>query len=299
MPFFSIIIPTYNRACIIRRPIDSIIAQTFTDWELIIVDDGSTDHTQEIVDSYNDSRIKYIWQENQERSAARNHGITLATGIWLCFQDSDDEYLPEHLQVLFEGIQAFPEYKIIRTGLHIYENERYIGKSGIQSINKYDQFPYECIHVHSFKSEIVKTYKFNSDFITIEDFYFLFTIVNKYNVLHLKGDWTGKHYYDATSSGCVGINYERNINFRIACMDFIINNGRENIIPYVYRQRCLSEILMLKGHFQYQSKKIKFGIMQNIRCLFRFPLEYTKLICRIIYVKIGEWSGLYSTTFRF
>ena len=139
MPFFSIIIPTYNRAHIIHRPIDSIIAQTFTDWELIIVDDGSTDHTQAIVDSYNDSRIKYIWQENQERSSARNHGIKLAKGEWICFQDSDDEYLPEHLQVLNEGIQTHPEYKVFRTGLFIFDDGKYIGK--IKSNRNYYQPP--------------------------------------------------------------------------------------------------------------------------------------------------------------
>ncbi len=76
-PFLSIIIPTYNRAHTLRRPIDSILAQTFTDWELIIVDDGSTDDTKEIIEAYKDPRIRYVWQENQERSAARNHEWSL------------------------------------------------------------------------------------------------------------------------------------------------------------------------------------------------------------------------------
>ena len=79
-PFFSIIIPTYNRAHIIHRPIDSIIAQTFTDWELIIVDDGSIDDTKSIVDLYQDERIRYVRQENKKESAARNNGICLSNG---------------------------------------------------------------------------------------------------------------------------------------------------------------------------------------------------------------------------
>ena len=76
-PFFSIIIPTYNRAHLISMAIDSVIAQTFENWELIIVDDGSTDNTKELVDNYCsiDKRIRYIYQENAERSAARNNGI--------------------------------------------------------------------------------------------------------------------------------------------------------------------------------------------------------------------------------
>jgi glycosyltransferase involved in cell wall biosynthesis len=298
MPFFSIIIPTYNRACIIRRPIDSIIAQTFTDWELIIVDDGSTDHTQEIVDSYNDSRIKYIWQENQERSAARNHGITLATGIWLCFQDSDDEYLPEHLQVLFEGIQAFPEYKIIRTGLHIYENERYIGKSGIESMNKYDQFPYDSIQVFTFHSSILEYNQFEVNYFNAEDLHFLLKI-GLNNALKIINQLTGIHHYDPKSSGGVGFNYEKNLTNRRACLEDILVWNNFLILPSLRRKRCLIEILILYGHIKYKPENILSSLLENLKILCRFPIEYVKLILKIIYVKIGEFSGFYRTLDRF
>ena len=98
MPFYSVIIPTYNRAKLISEAIKSVLEQTFKDWELIIVDDGSTDNTKETVQKFYDERIKYHYQENQERSAARNTGIDLATGDYLCFLDSDDYYLENHLQ---------------------------------------------------------------------------------------------------------------------------------------------------------------------------------------------------------
>lgn len=97
MPFFSIILPTYNRAHFLPKAIESVLKQTFEDWELIIVDDGSTDNTKEVVAKYNDSRIRYFFQENQERSAARNNGIDQAQGEYICFLDSDDYYLPEKL----------------------------------------------------------------------------------------------------------------------------------------------------------------------------------------------------------
>jgi glycosyltransferase involved in cell wall biosynthesis len=102
---FSIIIPSYNRANHLPKAIESVLAQSFTDWELIIVDDGSTDNTRELVASYNDPRIKYIYQENAERSAARNNGIRNAKGEWICFLDSDDVYAPNHLQVISEYIE--------------------------------------------------------------------------------------------------------------------------------------------------------------------------------------------------
>ncbi|MFM7596160.1 MAG: glycosyltransferase family 2 protein [Flavobacteriales bacterium] len=105
MPFFSIILPTYNRASFLTRSIGSVIMQTFTNWELIVIDDGSTDHTKEVVNSFNDARIKYFYQENSERSAARNKGIDNASGTWICFLDSDDESQPDHLHKLAKFIE--------------------------------------------------------------------------------------------------------------------------------------------------------------------------------------------------
>jgi glycosyltransferase involved in cell wall biosynthesis len=105
MPFFSIILPTYNRAHFLPKAIESVLKQTFTDWELIIVDDGSTDNSREVVNSFTDQRIRYIYQENQERSAARNNGIERANGEYICFLDSDDYYLENKLTNLFSSIQ--------------------------------------------------------------------------------------------------------------------------------------------------------------------------------------------------
>src|SRR5687767_3103747 len=96
-PFFSIIVPTHNRASLIHTPIESVLRQTFSDWELIMVDDGSTDNTKQVIASYTDPRIRYIHQQDLERSAARNNGIAQAKGQYICFLDDDDYYFPEHL----------------------------------------------------------------------------------------------------------------------------------------------------------------------------------------------------------
>ena len=113
MPFFSIIIPTYNRAHLISKAVESVKDQTYKDWELIIVDDGSTDQTKSLVEEYYkaNSRIRYIYQENAERSAARNNGIDNANGKYICFLDSDDYYLKERLKGLFDYIQMEKEPK--------------------------------------------------------------------------------------------------------------------------------------------------------------------------------------------
>ncbi len=89
-PFFSVIVPTFNRAFIIERCINSILAQEYFNFELIVVDDGSTDNTKDVLDKYKDSRIRYFFQENSGVSVARNQGSKLAHGEFLVFLDSDD-----------------------------------------------------------------------------------------------------------------------------------------------------------------------------------------------------------------
>ena len=97
-PTVSVIIPTYNRAAMIGRAIESVLHQTHHDFELIVVDDASTDDTEAVIRSYPDSRILYLrHSENRGGSAARNTGIEAARGQYIAFLDSDDEWLPDKL----------------------------------------------------------------------------------------------------------------------------------------------------------------------------------------------------------
>jgi len=104
--FFSIIIPAYNRSTLILDTLNSVMLQSYTDWECIVVDDGSKDNTREVVQKVieGDNRIKYVYQENSERSAARNNGVKHAVGKYICFLDSDDQFTEHHLQGLFDVI---------------------------------------------------------------------------------------------------------------------------------------------------------------------------------------------------
>ena len=107
-PFFSVIVPTYNRAHILSRSIGSVLSQTFEDFELIIVDNGSTDNTQGwLQENYQDKRIVYYYQEGSGTPASpRNTGIYLAKGEWVCFLDSDDKWDKDKLRSLFSTIEV-------------------------------------------------------------------------------------------------------------------------------------------------------------------------------------------------
>jgi len=106
-PFFSIIIPTFNRADKLKKAIDSVLSQTFSDFEILVMDDGSTDHTGELINTYNDSRIHYSWGENFGGPAKpRNLGINRAKGEWVCFLDADDWWKSNKLQVCLSHLHA-------------------------------------------------------------------------------------------------------------------------------------------------------------------------------------------------
>jgi len=107
MPKVSVIIPTYNRERFVTKAIDSVLKQGFKDYEIIVIDDGSTDATRKALEPYM-SKIKYIYQENSGVSSARNAGITLASGEWISFLDSDDEWTAEYLSTQMASIKQFP-----------------------------------------------------------------------------------------------------------------------------------------------------------------------------------------------
>jgi glycosyltransferase involved in cell wall biosynthesis len=99
-PRVSVVMPAHNAALFIGTAVESVLAQALTDWELIVVDDGSTDSTQDIIQRYRDRRIVYVRQENQGAAAARNVALDMARGQYVAFLDADDCYLPNALQDL-------------------------------------------------------------------------------------------------------------------------------------------------------------------------------------------------------
>jgi glycosyltransferase involved in cell wall biosynthesis len=139
MPTISVIIPAYNAENTILATIKSVLKQTFSDFEIIVINDGSTDKTLEIVQSIQDDRLNIFSYENSGASSARNRGITHATGNYISFLDADDLWTPDKLELQLAALQAHPEAavayswtyvvnaqgELLRTIEHIYEGNVY------------------------------------------------------------------------------------------------------------------------------------------------------------------------------
>lgn len=118
---FSIVIPTFNRVSLLEQTLNTFLAQTYPNFEIIVVDDGGTDNTKEVIKILNDARINYFWKENAERGAARNFGASKAKGAWINFFDSDDWAYPHHLQTASDIIMQNPTVEVFHVGQEIKE----------------------------------------------------------------------------------------------------------------------------------------------------------------------------------
>ncbi len=134
-PTVSVIIPTYNRVKLLPRALDSIVAQTFGEWEIVLVDDGSTDGTADLAAACSrrlKDRFIYIQQPNRGSSTARNHGINVCRGRFVAFLDSDDEFLPTRLERQLELFELRPELGFV------YSDYSFVDLDGVRHESDFD-----------------------------------------------------------------------------------------------------------------------------------------------------------------
>jgi len=173
---FSIIIPTYNRAHLIGKTISSLLNQNYPGFELIIVDDGSTDQTEELIRGLDDPRIKYYKKENGGVSSARNYGLAFCSGDFINFFDSDDLAYPNHLQEAFNFISADSSTKILMFDFEWGNAERTNVKEVLMRYENPNEailssnFPStNCVFLHK---SVFKEVRFNESLTIAEDWEF-------------------------------------------------------------------------------------------------------------------------------
>ncbi|GAB3313429.1 glycosyltransferase family 2 protein [Haloplanus salinarum] len=139
-PKISVVIPTYNREDTISRAVDSVLEQTIDDFEIVIVDDGSKDNTQKIIEGYNDDRIRYIeHEENRGQNVARNTGLKATEGMYISYLDSDDVLLPQHLEKSINKLgELSDKFAGIVTGYEDVVDSRKLSQPGYDGRITYD-----------------------------------------------------------------------------------------------------------------------------------------------------------------
>ena len=227
-PRISAIIPTFNRAHLLPRAVDSILSQTLPPHSVIIVDDGSTDSTEKLIKK-NYPEIKYLKQDNLGVSAARNAGITATSCEWLAFLDSDDEWLPEKLARQMEVLNLAPAMKIchsdeiwIRNGKRVNPLKKH-SKSGGWMFKK--ALPICCISPSSamiHRSVFDNVGLFEESLPACEDYDLWLRVTSSYPVLYISEKLVVKHggHQNQLSEKYWGMD-----RFRIQALENIILSG--------------------------------------------------------------------------
>ena len=144
MIFFSVIVPVYNRSHLLGETIDTILAQHYSHFEIIIVDDGSTENIKKVLDENysNEPRVKYFRKQNEERGAARNFGLEQAKGEYAVFFDSDDFMKPPYLEMLRQIISENPGVKLLAAKYNYDNNGKIENHPVLQALEEgwYDQY---------------------------------------------------------------------------------------------------------------------------------------------------------------
>jgi len=149
---FSVIIPLYNKEFSVGKTIESVLIQTFEEFEIVIVNDGSTDNSLEVIQQFNDSRIKIIDKSNGGVSSARNRGVKEAKYDWVCFLDADDLWMEGHLETLIQMIEQFSQYRVFSAS-YVVSDEEFIHIQDSSVIIIEDYFK-EAIKRHFFWTSV-------------------------------------------------------------------------------------------------------------------------------------------------
>lgn len=285
-PEITVVIPAYNTSSYISDSINSILKQTFLNWELIVVNDGSTDNTGEIVQSFlSERRIKYIYQQNKGVSATRNVGIRTAFSDYITFLDADDYYLPNNLERKIEFIKRNPEIDfvysdIIRSDLNLSEKyvEKAVKPEDISSkVWRQDIIPGLSSNIMVKKEWIKNGFLFDENLSNCADKY-MKIILTKY----AKGGYITEpivKYRD--TPGSMSKNVKLLENDEIYIVKKIVEN---NILPAgKFRRKIIADTyFMLSGSWYKDGHDSWRAVLLGIKAILIYPPLLFKLLSKLL-----------------
>lgn len=298
-PYFSVIITVYNKAEYIKNTINSVLNQTYKDFEIIIVNDGSTDSSEGIIKTINDQRIKLITIENQGVSNARNIGINEASANYLALLDGDDSWETTYLQFMYDAICNFPNIKIFTAGLaQRYESKivpvNYsFNQKGLYGTYNYFEASkaYSLIHSSSIvfnKSVLAKTGLFDTSIVSGQDTDMWIRFGLYFDIVFINKQLANYNFYASSLS---------NTTFELSKkskFDKYLNEEKENkdlkafLDKNRYSMALLSKLQNDKKHFAYYTSHLNtdnLNLKQNL--LLKSPKWLLRLFLKIKSLK-GE-----------
>ncbi len=293
-PLVSILMPVYNAEKYLRQAIDSILAQTFTDFELVIVNDGSIDNSERIIKSYTDKRIVYIKQENQGVARSLNNGLKICKGKYIRRHDADDISTPEALQKQIEFISKHPEYPLIGSRIAFMTEN---GKIAYNYTNPTENFfngkyyhevtlknywknrPIIHATILAKKDLFFEEGMYRTEFPTSEDIDLWFRVLEKYKVAVINE----VNYFVRLHGTSNTYNHgNRNIFYRNLAKDFAIERRQKGTDPLMRGEE------MPKPPKQ-ENKEIKY--QPNGKTFRNDILDYRYLI----YVDAKDWKLIFQS----
>ena len=273
---FSIIIPTYNRAAFLPKAIESVLAQTYTDWELIVVDDGSTDNTKDVVAQYPDSRILYIYQDNAERSAARNNGIAHASGEYVCFMDSDNYMLPDRLEKLSSIIAMDERPACYYTGIEYLDEQK--GSTTLKEGKSY-QFPIDVnVLIHDIiatpqiccATEILRKHQFNPQLSIGEDMELLFRITDEFPLIYIPNQAT---VVEVEHEGRSVAGHSKSSEKQLKTLNVMFSKGHPANMASRRHKKWLMSAVLFNASRDYLLERKPVGLKYLFRSLLVCPVQ--------------------------
>ena len=274
----SVVIPSYNRKDFLKRSIDSAINQTKKPLEIIVVDDGSTDGTEAMIKSDYDF-VKFIKQKNKGVSAARNIGIKVSIGEWICFLDSDDEWKKDKLEKQINAMKCNPGYKLfhsneiwIKNGLRINQKKKHKKYGGDIFDKCLDMCRISPSSVMIDKTVFDEVGTFNEDLVVCEDYELWLRICDKYRVFFIDEPLIIKY---GGHQGQLSYSIESIENHRIKALEYLIleNLNRKNKRHAI--QMLLSKLnIYLKGLVKRKKNDEIAVYEEKIKVWNKFSIEY-------------------------
>lgn len=287
----SIVMPAYNVSAFIEDSIDSVLNQTYTNWELIVVDDGSTDTTAEIVSrkSAQDCRIKYYYQENGRQAKARNTGLMYVKGELIAFLDADDLWLKDKLKIMVNEFRAGNQ-DLLFSDSYIFENSfsadcinpnckrmgvdaaEYSGFDGLSDFLEMNRVPMLSVVG---KSDVIKKYRFNEIHTPAEDYdLWLRMLVGGCRLRSISLPLTAYrlHQDSSTSSDRLVIDTVIEIIYQLKCS----NNNKliNNLMESKLKKWLLRKLQTVENNKQLEQ-------FMGILCKFKFKDNI--VVCKILY----------------